>query len=108
MIWLTGFTMSSSRLSSVFVEAYGKTPLAYLTMIRAEHLAKYIRETNLTVAGGVQAEGVGHRHVHDDPRQQFQVGLAAGCDDDAQAAFALGVPAGLALVVADHQLGPPA
>lgn len=33
--------LSPSRLSSVFVAAYGKTPLAYLTMLRAELLATY-------------------------------------------------------------------
>jgi len=49
--------LSSSRLSSVFVEAYGKTPLAFLTMIRAEHLAKYLRETNLTVAAAMHQVG---------------------------------------------------
>src|SRR5699024_8807064 len=36
--------LSPSRLSSVFVEAYGKTPLAFLTMLRAEYLAKLLRE----------------------------------------------------------------
>ena len=35
--------LSPSRLSSVFVDAYGKTPLAFLTMLRAERLAKYLR-----------------------------------------------------------------
>ena len=34
--------LSSSQLSRVFVEAYGKTPLAFLTMIRAERLARYL------------------------------------------------------------------
>ena len=41
--------LSPSRLSSVFVEAYGKTPLAFLTMLRAEKLAKLLRETDLTI-----------------------------------------------------------
>ena len=51
--------LSPSRLSSVFIEAYGKTPLAFLTMIRAEHLAKYLRETDLTVT----AAKIGRAHV---------------------------------------------
>lgn len=49
--------LSPSRLSSVFVEAYGKTPLAFLTMIRAEHLAKLLRETDLTVTAAMQRVG---------------------------------------------------
>ena len=49
--------LSPSRLSSVFIEAYGKTPLAFLTMIRAELLAKYLRETDLTVAVAMQRVG---------------------------------------------------
>ena len=49
--------LSPSRLSSVFVEAYGKTPLALLTMIRAELLARYLRETDLTVAAAMQRVG---------------------------------------------------
>lgn len=49
--------LSPSRLSTLFVEAYGKTPLAFLTMIRAEQLAKYLRETDLTVAATMQRVG---------------------------------------------------
>ncbi len=49
--------LSPSRLSSVFVEAYGKTPLALLTMIRAEQLAKLLRETDLTVTAAMQQVG---------------------------------------------------
>ncbi len=49
--------LSPSRLSSVFVEVYGKTPLAFLTMIRAERLAKYLRETDLTVTAAMQRVG---------------------------------------------------
>lgn len=49
--------LSSSRLSSIFVEAYGKTPLAFLTMIRIECLAKYLRETDLTVTAAMQRVG---------------------------------------------------
>lgn len=49
--------LSPSRLGSLFVDAYGKTPLAFLTMIRAEQLAKYLRETDLTVAAAMQRVG---------------------------------------------------
>lgn len=49
--------LSPSRLSSVFVEAYGKTPLAFLTMVRAECLAKLLRETDLTVTAAMQRVG---------------------------------------------------
>ncbi|MFT3799051.1 helix-turn-helix domain-containing protein [Microbacterium sp.] len=49
--------LSSSQLSRVFVEAYGKTPLAFLTMIRAEHLAKYLRETDLSMAEAMRQVG---------------------------------------------------
>lgn len=49
--------LSPSRLSSVFVEAYGKTPLAFLTMVRAEQLAKLLRETDLTVGAAMQRVG---------------------------------------------------
>ena len=48
---------SPSRLSSVFVEAYGKTPLTFLTMVRAEHLAMLLRETDLTVGAAMQRVG---------------------------------------------------
>lgn len=41
--------LSPSQLSRVFVEAYGKTPRAYLTMLRAEHLARLLRETELSI-----------------------------------------------------------
>lgn len=49
--------LSPSRLSSVFIEAYGKTPLAFLTMIRAECLAKYLRKTDLTITAAMQRVG---------------------------------------------------
>lgn len=49
--------LSSSQLSRVFVEAYGKTPLAFLTMIRAEHLARYLRETDLPMAAAMRQVG---------------------------------------------------
>lgn len=36
--------MSPSQLVRVFTKAYGKTPLAFLTMVRAEELARLLRE----------------------------------------------------------------
>lgn len=41
--------LSEKQLSRVFVEAYGKTPLAFLTMLRVEELARLLRETDLTI-----------------------------------------------------------
>lgn len=69
--------LSPSRLSSVFVEAYGKTPLAFLTMIRAEHLARYLRETNLTVTAAMQRVGW-HSRSHATKLFHQHVGLTPG------------------------------
>ncbi|MCT3010460.1 AraC family transcriptional regulator [Propionibacterium freudenreichii] len=69
--------LSPSRLSSVFVEAYGKTPLAFLTMIRAEHLAKYLRETDLTVTAAMQRVGW-HSRSHATKLFHQYVGLTPG------------------------------
>lgn len=41
--------LSTKQLSRVFTDAYGKTPLAYLTMLRVEEMARLIRETDLTI-----------------------------------------------------------
>lgn len=54
--------LSPSQLSRVFVEAYGKTPLAYLTMLRAEHLARLLRETELTVEQAARQVGWSSRN----------------------------------------------
>jgi AraC-like DNA-binding protein len=69
--------LSPSRLSSVFVEAYGKTPLAFLTMIRAENLAKYLRETDLTVTAAMQRVGW-HSRSHATKLFHQYVGLTPG------------------------------
>lgn len=42
--------LSSRQLSRVFVDAYGKTPLAYLTMLRVEAMARLLREEGMSVA----------------------------------------------------------
>lgn len=41
--------LSERQLSRVFVDAYGKTPLAFLTMRRVEEMARLLRETELTI-----------------------------------------------------------
>lgn len=69
--------LSPSRLSNVFVEAYGKTPLAFLTMIRAEQLAKYLRETDLTVTAAMQRVGWNSRSHASRLFRQY-VGLTPG------------------------------
>lgn len=69
--------LSPSRLSSVFVEAYGKTPLAFLTMLRAEYLAKLLRETDLTVGAAMQRVGW-HSHSHATRLFREYVGVTPG------------------------------
>lgn len=49
--------LSPSRLSRLFVEAYGKTPWAYLTMIRAERLATSLRETDMPIETAMREVG---------------------------------------------------
>ncbi len=42
--------LSPSQLGRVFVDAFGKSPIAYLTMIRAERMAHLLRTTDTPVA----------------------------------------------------------
>jgi AraC-like DNA-binding protein len=49
--------LSASRLCEVFTEAYGKTPQAYLTMLRAELLAHLLRDTDLPIETAVRQVG---------------------------------------------------
>lgn len=49
--------MSTSQFAHVFREAYGKTPLAFLTMIRAEELARLLRDTDLPVEAAMRKVG---------------------------------------------------
>lgn len=49
--------LSPAQLSRVFVDAYGKTPLAYLTMLRVEAFARLLRTTHYPI--GVAAREVG-------------------------------------------------
>lgn len=52
-----GVHLSPSQLGRVFVDAYGKTPMTYLTMLRAENLARLLRETDLPVEEAMQQVG---------------------------------------------------
>ena len=49
--------LSPKQLSRVFTEAYGKTPLAYLTMMRVEEMAHLLRETHLTIDAAARQVG---------------------------------------------------
>lgn len=49
--------LSESRLSRVFADAYGKTPMAYLTMLRVEELARLLRESDLLVEDAIGRVG---------------------------------------------------
>lgn len=69
--------LSPSRLSTVFVDAYGKTPLAFLTMLRAEHLAKYLRDTDMTVTAAMQRVGW-HSRSHATRLFRQYVGVTPG------------------------------
>ncbi|WP_392426041.1 helix-turn-helix domain-containing protein [Barrientosiimonas humi] len=42
--------LSRSQVFRVFVEAYGKTPIAYLTMLRTERMAGLLRSTDAPIA----------------------------------------------------------
>ena len=41
--------LSTKQVGRVFADVYGKTPLAYLTMLRVEEMARLLRETDLTI-----------------------------------------------------------
>lgn len=49
--------LSQSWLSHVFADAYGKAPIAYLTMLRIEELARLLRETDLLVENAIEKVG---------------------------------------------------
>lgn len=49
--------LSSSQLSRVFTDAYGKTPLAFLTMLRAEQLARLLRDTDIPIEAAMRRVG---------------------------------------------------
>lgn len=49
--------LSPSQLGRVFVEAHGQTPMTYLTTLRAEHLARLLRETDLPIEQAMRQVG---------------------------------------------------
>lgn len=49
--------LSRAQLSRVFVEAFGKTPHTYLTMLRAEQMARLLRETDMRVDAAARKVG---------------------------------------------------
>ncbi len=49
--------LSVSQMTRVFADAFGKTPLAYLTIIRAEELAKLLRDTDLPIEAAMRQVG---------------------------------------------------
>lgn len=51
--------VSKSQVGRIFMDAFGKSPIAYLTMLRTEQMAKLLRTTDLPIA--VIARQVGWR-----------------------------------------------
>jgi AraC family transcriptional regulator len=49
--------LSQSWLPRVFADAYGKTPMAFLTMLRVEELARLLRGTDLLVEDAIKQVG---------------------------------------------------
>lgn len=49
--------LSPKQLTRVFTAAFGKTPTAYLTMLRVQEMARLFRETNITVAAAGRRVG---------------------------------------------------
>lgn len=66
--------LSPSQLGRVFVEAYGQTPMTYLTTLRAEHLARLLRETDLPIEQAM-AEVGWHSRGHAARQFRQAVGL---------------------------------
>lgn len=49
--------LSPQQLTRVFAEAFGKTPIAYLTMLRVQEMARLLHETDLPVAAAGRRVG---------------------------------------------------
>lgn len=84
--------LSKSQVGRVFVGAFGKSPIAYLTMLRTERVARLLRTTNLPIA--VIARPVGwrdpdfaarqfHRSIGVTPRDYRRPRVSAATQDDA-------------------------
>lgn len=54
--------LSPTQLVRVFTDAYGKTPLAYLTMLRVEEMARLLRESDASIAEAGSAVGWASRN----------------------------------------------
>ncbi|WP_336992442.1 helix-turn-helix transcriptional regulator [Leucobacter sp. VD1] len=54
--------LSSTQLVRVFADAYGKTPLAYLTMLRVEEMARLLCESDASIAEAGSAVGWASRN----------------------------------------------
>jgi len=79
--------LSPTHLSRVFVEAFGRTPLSYLNMLRSEEMARLLRETDLpigTIAPQVGWADPGHaarvfrEHVGVTPSRYRAMDMSAG------------------------------
>lgn len=66
--------LSPSQLGRVFTDAYGKTPMTYLTTLRAERLARLLRETDLPIEQAM-AEVGWHSRGHAARQFRQAVGL---------------------------------
>ncbi|MCM1014394.1 helix-turn-helix transcriptional regulator [Brevibacterium sp. XM4083] len=49
--------LSPQQLTRVFVDAFGKTPTAYLTMLRVQEMARLLRESDLSIAAAGRRAG---------------------------------------------------
>ena len=49
--------LSPKQLARVFTTAFGKTPTAYLVMLRVQEMARLLRETNITVTAAGRRVG---------------------------------------------------
>ena len=49
--------LSPQQLVRVFADAFGKTPTAYLTMLRVQEMARLLRETDLSIAAAGKRVG---------------------------------------------------
>lgn len=79
--------LSPTHLSRVFVEAFGRTPLSYLNMLRSEEMARLLRETDLpigTIASQIGWADPGHAarvfrdHVGVTPSRYRAMDMPAG------------------------------
>ena len=63
--------LSPKQLSRVFTDAYGKTPLTYLTMLRVEAMAHLLRETNLAIDAAARKVGWASRSRANEAFQEY-------------------------------------